>query len=160
MKSINKMINKTIIDITVFIVLCVISCVVFNMHKLEGVMDNVVYTDIDVIKNQAMISVDDFTNESQIQLMVSNNSNTSEKYNVLLTSNYDLTKVEDYLKIKIDDKEYLLKELKVADNYFLIDEGNMKAKSKEINLYFAIDESNEQVIENNIPFYFVNDLTI
>ena len=160
MKNINRMINKTITEITFLIVLCIISFVVFNTQEYQGIIDNVVYTDIDVLKNQSMISVDNFSDESQIKLLVSNNSNTSEKYNVLLTSNYDLTRIEDYLRIKIDDKEYLLKDLKVSDNYFLVDEGNMKANSKEINLFFAIDNNHKQIFNGSIPFYFVNDLTI
>ena len=160
MKGINRMINKTIIEITFLIVLCIISFVVFNTQEYQGIIDNVVYTDIDVLKNQSMISVDNFSDESQIKLLVSNNSNTSEKYNVLLTSNYDLTRIEDFLRIKIDDKEYLLKDLKVSDNYFLVDEGNMKANSKEINLFFAIDDNHKQIFNGSIPFYFVNDLTI
>ena len=159
MKNINRMINKTIIEISFLTVLCIISFVVFNTKELP-VMDKVFYTDIEVLKNQSRINVEDFSDDSQIKILVSNNSNTNEKYNVLLTSSYDLTKIEDYLKIKIDDTEYLLKDLKVSDNYFLVDEGSMKANSKEINIYFAIDDNHKQIFNGSIPFYFINDLTI
>ena len=160
MRAINKMINKTIIEITIMIVLCIISFAVFNIKKLDGVIDNVTYTDIDVLNTQNAIGINDFSNDEQIVLTVSNYSNTSEAYNVLLTSSYDLSKYEDNLRIKIDDKDYLLKDLKVADNYFLIDQGNMKSNSKIIKLYFAIDDNNDLGILSQIPFYFVNDLTI
>lgn len=161
MNKVYNMINKLIIEITVLIVICVISFFVFNTHKLEEVYDDVTYTDIDVMQNASTIGINDFTDNAQIKLTVSNESNTSEDYKVLLTSNGDLSTVEDYLKIKIDDKVYLLKDLKVANNYFLIDKGNMKATIKEINLYFAIDEENESVINNNfVSLEFVNDLTI
>ena len=158
MANITKMINKTIMEITFLVVLCIISFVVFNVSKVEGVITNPVYTDIDVLKNYNSVGVNDFPKDSQIKLKVSNYSNTSEDYNVLLTSNNDLSDLEDSLKIKIDDKEYLLKDLKVADNYFLIDKGNMKANTKEIDLYFAADDNKQ--IDKHVPFYFVNDLTI
>ena len=159
MKNINRMINKTIIEITFLMVLCIISFFVFNTRKIQAA-DKVVYTDIEVLKNYSRINIENFSRDSQIKLLVSNSSNTSEKYNVLLTSNYDLTKIEDYLKIKINDNEYLLKDLKVSGNYFLVDEGSMKANSKEINIYFAIDDNHKQIFNGSIPFYFINDLTI
>ena len=158
--KVNKLINKTIIEITFLVVLCITSFLVFTTSSKASYYDNVTYTDIDVIKNQSMISINDFSSDSQIKLKVSNNSNTKENYKVLLTSNCDLTYVEDYLKVKIDDQEHLLKDLKIKDNYFLIDEGNMKANSKEIELYFAVDDINKDHITYQIPFYFVNDLNI
>ena len=160
MKNIHRMINKTIIEITLLIVMCLVSFVVFSTHKLEGVQDNFVYTDIGVIKEKNYIGINTFPEESQIKLEVSNLSNTREKYNVLLTSNTDLTKYEDFIKIKINNKEYLLKDLKVAKNYFLIDEGDMKANIKEIDLYFAMDEEYQEVLKNPVSFQFVNNLSI
>ena len=153
--------NRTIIEITLLIVLCIVSFVVFNTYKLEGVEDNVIYTDINVFRNRNTIAVNDFPKESQVTLMVTNASNTKEKYNVLLTSyNSNLNEYEDCLKVKINDKEYLLKDLKVADNYFLIDEGDMKANIKEIDLYFAIDEEYDKILNNNLSLEFVNDISI
>ena len=161
MKQIRRMMNRTIIEITLLIVLCIVSFVVFNTYKLEGVEDNVIYTDINVFRNRNTIAVNDFPKESQVTLMVTNASNTKEKYNVLLTSyNSNLNEYEDCLKVKINDKEYLLKDLKVADNYFLIDEGDMKANIKEIDLYFAIDEEYDKILNNNLSLEFVNDISI
>ena len=160
MNNINRMINKTIIDITIFMLILVASFWVFNTKKMDTVYDNVIYTDLDVLKNQNSVSFKDFPKQSQVKLSVSNYSNTSEDYKVLLTSNYDLSRVEDSLKVKINDQEFLLKDLKVADNYFLIEQGTMKASSKEIDIYFAIDEENEIIKNQEFYFAFVNDLTI
>ncbi len=160
MKNIHNMINKIIIEITFMVVLCVVSSVVFSYCKLEGVQDNFVYTDINVIETRDTIGINHFTDESQVKLTVSNLSNTKEKYNVLLTSDMNLSNYEDILKVKVNDKEYLLKDLKVADNYFLIDEGNMKANTKEIDLYFAIDELYSEQLQELISFESVNDISI
>ena len=160
MKNIHKMINKTIIEITVLVVLCLISFVVFNTSKLENVEADVIYTDIDVLEARNLISINGFPEDSQVKLRVSNLSNTFEKYNVLLTSNNDLSKYEDCLKIKINNEEYLLKDLKVANNYFLIDEGNMKATVKKIDLYFTFDEKYDEKLNNTISLQFVNDVSI
>ena len=78
----------------------------------------------------------------------------------MLTSNADLTEYEDCLKVKINNDEYLLKDLKVADNYFLIDQGNMKADIKEIDLYFAMNEEYQEMLNKYVSFQFVNNLSI
>ena len=160
MKQIHKLINKLIIEITIMIVICVVSFFVFNTYKLDEVYEDVTYTDIDVLQNEENIGINDFTSEAQIKLTVSNESNTSEDYKVLLTSEEDLSELEDILRIKINNKEYLLRDLKVANNYFLIDKGNMKANIKEFELFFAVDEDNQQILNNFVPIEFVNDLTI
>ena len=160
MKNIRWVINKTIIEITFLLLLCIVSFVVFSNHKLEGVQDHFTYTDIGVLKEKNYIGINTFPDDSQIKLEVSNLSNTKEEYNVLLTSNADLTEYEDCLKVKINNDEYLLKDLKVADNYFLIDQGNMKADIKEIDLYFAMDEEYQEMLNKYVSFQFVNNLSI
>ena len=160
MKNIHKMMNKIIIEITFLIVLCIISFGVFKTSKIETIDEDFNYTDLEVSKERNYIGVNEFPVDSQIKLTVSNLSNTYEDYKVLLTSKLNLTEYEDCLKVKINDREYLLKDLKVADNYFLIDRGNMKANTKEILLYFAMDEEYIDIIGKPISFQFINDLSI
>lgn len=160
MKQIHNMINKLIIEITIMIVICAVSFYVFNTYKLDEVYDDVTYTDIDVLQNGSTIGINEFTSEAQIKLTVSNDSNTSEDYKVLLTSEKDLSGLEDILRVKINNKVYLLRDLKVANNYFLIDKGNMKANVKEFDLFFAVDEDNQKILNEFVPIEFVNDLTI
>ena len=159
MKNIRRLINKTIIEITFLILLCIVSVVVFNRVEFVPVYDNVTFTDVDVIRNNEFIGINDFTSEAQILLSVNNYSNTNEDFRILLTSGTDLSDIEDCLKLKIADKEFLLKDLKVADNYYLIDKGNMKADTKEIEIFIACS-SPEVLNLSNLDFSFVNDLTI
>lgn len=159
MKNIRRLINKTIIEITFLIVMCIVSFVVFNNVELTPVIDNVVYTDVDVIRNNDYIGINDFTNDAQIVLNVYNESNTKEDFRILLTSDTNLSSIDDCLKIKIADQEYLLKDLKVADNYYLIDKGNLKAGNKEISIYIACLNTDALDL-NQLDLSFVNDLTI
>ena len=159
-KNINRMINKIIVEITLLIVLCLISFVTFSQHTLDGIVNDFKYTDIDIIEERNSLGINSFTDDSQIKLAVSNLSNTSEKYKLILTSDSNLALYEDFLKIKINDSEYMLKDLKIADNYFLIDEGDMKANVKEIDLYFAVDEEYNDKINNKLSLQFINDLNI
>lgn len=158
MKIINKMIIHTVLRIIFLVFLCFTSFGIFYNFDFPEIQDEIIYTNMEVTQNEnAYLAFDEFTKEEQLKINLVNESNTYERFNVLLTSDISLADIDEYIYIKIDDKSYILEELLVKDNYYQIQTGEIKAMNKEIKIFLAINSDYSYLIED-IGFNFVNEI--
>lgn len=158
MNKIDKMIVNTILQTIFVILICIFSFIMFDNLKLEDVQEELVYTNMEISKNEdAYIAIDEFSNEEQITITIINESNSYENYNVLLTSEINLEQMDEHIYIKIDDASYTLEQLFLRDNYYQIMSGKLKASNKQVKIYFAIDNEYIDLFNGNVSFSFVNE---
>ena len=158
MNRINKMIIYTVIQTIFMIFLCIFSFIIFNNLDLMKVQEELSYTNREVIQNEnAYIAIDEFSNEEQLTINITNESNTYENYNILLTSDINLEKIDEYVYIKIDDISYILEDLLLKDNYYQIISGRLKASNKQIKIFFAVENEFVDIFKDNISFSFINE---
>lgn len=144
-KSINKLIISKIIEIMFSIAFIVVSIpLITNLNNSNALKEAAAYDKISYnslkIDNPINYDMYPMTNEDAInnlipcKLTISNESNTSEKYTLILKISKKSTMDYKYLNISVDNEIYSLEELKYdEDDYniiFKLEEGILVANNK------------------------------
>lgn len=172
MKRINKMIRNCILEIIIVIVLVMASIPVWDSLNMDSVSTVAMY--YDNAKNVSL-EVSDYSdyilykaqdedaikNIQPIDINVTNNTNSEEDYVLWLTIAKESTLDYHAVKMRLNNAVIKLSDLEFNEDdnyyYFLIEEDNIKADSKNVQIQMWIDTEFEiDITDKYLIFDFEN----